>query len=234
MKRTLMGLVASIALLAGSTAFALDVNGTTGADTIVIGYDSTGNDIIACVNSTATMVTENSSTLSVNVVVNADEGADTIKVLGSGDSSESVCSRTLTGSFSPNGKFIDVNGEEGNDIVRGGLLDGNLHGNDGNDQLRLRAKAGVFRSTAFGDLGDDHLCATDVTGEDMKLDGADGADVYEATAGGTGDTITYVLGSGDGDADIYDNDTPFQFESTSGAGGEDSGTADPSSTCLSI
>jgi hypothetical protein len=233
MKRTLMGLVASTALLAGSSAFALTISGTTGADTIVIGYVSADDDIVACVGSTLTTITTNSSTLDVDVVVNADQGADTIKVLGSGDSNESVCSKTLTGSFSDGGNFIDVNGEEDNDTIRGGRLDGFLHGDAGNDKLRVRDAFGGSSnpSRAFGEDGDDNLCATTVSSGNMALDGGDGADRFEhdnATSG----TYFYNLGLNDLDVDTYDtdgNDSPQQRED-----GIDVGTSTPNSTCMSI
>jgi hypothetical protein len=230
-----MGLVASVLLLAGASAKADETfTGTSGADTYVMGVHSGAIKVCLVGSGTLTEV-DADLTLSENVTFNAGAGADTIKILGSGDSSENVCDVTLASGFSDGGFEVNVNGGDDNDTLRGGVgVEGDLHGDGGNDLIRLRDTYAVFgdQSTAFGDLGDDHLCATDVSSGNMRLDGADGADIFEVSATSSG-TITYFLGASDGDADVYENDTSFT-EDVQQSGAGDSGVADPSSNCLTI
>lgn len=239
-RKALMGIVTSILLLTGASANADQTfTGTSGADTYVMGVHSGAIKVCLVGSGTLTAITAASTTLDENVTFNAGDGADTIKILSSGDSNENVCSVTLTSGFTDGGFVVDVNGENDNDIIRGGIdIEGDLHGNAGNDRLRLRAaRPASARSVAYGDAGDDNLCATNLTNGDMDLDGGDGADIFEvaSSAGATGFEITYELGNADGDADIYDDLTPFEFETRlHDEGAADDGQNDPASTCLSI
>jgi hypothetical protein len=206
MKRTLtLGLVAGSMLMA-SASWAMSVSGSNptvltsdgSSRTIVFGvFDSK---LQVCEDGILTQL-EADTTLSDHYKIEAGAGNDTIRILRNADETFDCDDDTMTGAFTTNSKYIDVDGDTGDDNIAGGPAEGRLYGEADEDRVTVRGNhAGAVGSLADGGPSTDTVCSDLLASTDVeRLYGQAGNDCLERGGANTSNTADgVVVDCGDG------------------------------------
>jgi len=216
---SIAALALGLALVSPASAYAVvcgggatcTINGSNGNDTIRIGLFDTGGgvkDVRYCNSTTGVwddMWSGTSTALQQNVDINGGQGGDDIRLKGS----FTCLGHALSTVTNFNGKWIDIDGQDGNDTLRGGentgvsyvrggigndsawyfALDAYVEGGSGDDFV-----VGQYADDGdemYGDAGNDCLEETGVDGSGCRLAGVmdGGSNTAGLCAGGAvGDT----------------------------------------------
>jgi Ca2+-binding RTX toxin-like protein len=169
--------VANAAVDSALNAGVLTVTSTAGDAITITCSDAPGNDVLVNGNAPGTGAVDCDDI--TEIVVDGDDAANDIN---------------LSGVSTAAGKYdhltaVEINGNGGNDTIRGSEAVDTMNGGGGNDRISGDDNAPATRDVFHGDAGDDTLVWNPGDDDDL-MEGDEGSDTIEVNGGNGGEQFT--------------------------------------------